>query len=312
MDKLRSIGKDLKKNKSLLLLVLPGALWLAIFCYLPMVGTVIAFKDFRISSDGFFASIMQSEWVGFENFQFLFSTNDAITATKNTILYNFGFITAGVVAAIFIAVVMSEISNKRLVKTYQTGILLPYFLSWVVISYFVFTFLSTDKGLLNDILGMFGLEDVSWYTEPQYWPFILVFMGVWKGVGYSSIIYFAAIMGIDRSYYEAAMVDGATKWQQFTKVTIPQLLPLMTVLIILDIGRIFRADFGLFFQIPRNSGPLYDVTNVLDTFIYRGLTSTGDLGMATAAGLYQSVVGLLLVLLTNWIVRRLDSESALF
>ena len=199
-----------------------------------------------------------------------------------------------------------------MIKVYQTSMLLPYFISWVIISYFVYAFLSPDKGLLNAIITGNGGEAINWYNEPRFWPFILLFLGVWKGIGYNSIIYFASIMGIDPTYYEAAMVDGATKWQQIKNVTIPQLVPLITILSILAVGNIFKADFGLFYQIPRNSGALYEVTSVLDTYIYNGLTSSGDIGMASAAGLYQSVVGCILVVGANLFVRRFDEESALF
>ena len=212
------------------------------------------------------------------------------------------------IISVFFAIVMSELRHRRLVKVYQTSMLLPYFLSWVIIGYFVMAFLNPDKGLLNTMLH----TNINWYAEPKYWPFILLFIGTWKGIGYNSILYFATVMGIDPTYYEAATVDGANKWQQIKNITIPQLVPLMTLMSILAVGNIFRADFGLFYTVPQNSGALYNVTSVLDTYIYNGLTSTGDIGMSSAASLYQSVVGCILLLITNAIVRRLDSDSALF
>ncbi|BDP78598.1 sugar ABC transporter permease [Enterococcus faecium] len=241
----------------------------------------------------------------------------AITALKRSkfsdkVVVNVAFILLNLLISVVFAIIMSELRNKRLVKVYQTMSLLPYFLSWVIISYFVYAFLSPDKGIFNQWITGHGGEAVNWYNEPKYWPFILVFIGTWKGIGYNSIIYFASVMGIDPTYYEAAMVDGASKWQQIKHVTIPQLIPLMTILTILAVGNIFRADFGLFYNIPRNSGALYDVTQVLDTYIYNGLTSTGDFGMTAAAGLYQSVVGFVLLMITNTIARRFDSDSALF
>lgn len=304
--------QNIIKNRVWLLMVLPGALYLLIFAYLPMFGSVIAFKDFRISRDGFFASVINSEWVGWDNFKYLFSTDSAYVITRNTILYNLVFIILGLVLAVAIAIILNEIANKRLAKIYQTGMLFPHFLSWVIVSYFAFTFLSADSGLLNNILGWFGVEDISWYNESKYWPFIIVFANMWKGIGYGSIVYLAAIVGIDKTYYEAAMIDGASKWQQIRHVTLPLLRPLIIILAILDVGKIFNSDFGLFYQLPRDSGALYSVTNVIDTFVYRGLMTLGDIGMSTAAGLYQSVVGLILVLLTNYIVRKIDDESALF
>ncbi len=291
---------------------LPGFAWLIVFFYIPVFGNVVAFKDFQYAAGGFIDSLKASPWVGFDNFKFLFSSDNAYLITRNTVLYNLAFIVLGLIVAVMIAIIMSELRSKRLVKVYQTSMLLPYFLSWVVISYFVYAFLSPDKGLLNSIIVANGGEAISWYTEPKYWPYILVFMGIWKGVGYNSIIYFATIMGIDPTYYEAAQMDGASKWQQVKNVTLPQLVPLITILSILAVGNIFRADFGLFYQVPRNSGALYEVTSVLDTYIYNGLTSTGDIGMAAAAGLYQSLVGFILVVGTNLIVRKYDPESALF
>lgn len=304
--------KDIYKNRMWLLMVLPGAIWLLLFAYLPMFGNVIAFKKFRIDPDGFFASIINSEWIGWDNFKYLFSTDNAYVITRNTIGYNLIFIILGVVTAVTTAIVLSELANKKLSKFYQTGMLFPHFLSWVIVSYFVFTFLSPDRGLLNNILGWFGIDAISWYSEPQYWPYILVVMSMWKGIGYGSIVYLASIAGIDRTYYEAAMIDGATKWQQVKHVTLPMLKPLIIILLIMDVGKIFNSDFGLFFQVPRDAGALYDVTNTIDTFVYRGLMSLGDIGMSTAAGLYQSAVGFVLVMITNYIVRKLDEESALF
>ncbi|WP_246281253.1 ABC transporter permease [Saccharibacillus qingshengii] len=304
--------KKIVRNRALLLLVLPGTVWFLIFAYLPMFGTVLAFKDFRISPDGFFASVLNSEWVGFKNFEYLFRTSDAYIITRNTILYNVAMIILGLVSAVAFAILLSELLNKRMAKVYQTGMFLPHFLSWVIISYFAFTFLSPDKGVLNQLLTALGMERISWYSEPAYWPLILLFVGIWKGIGYSSVIYLAAITGIDKSYYEAATIDGARKWQQIRYITLPLLRPLMIILTILAIGGIFRSDFGLFYQLPKDSGALYPVTNVIDTFVYRGLMNMGDIGMSTAAGLYQSLVGLILILTTNYIVRRIDRDQAIF
>lgn len=295
-------------NGPFLLFALPGAIWMIFFFYIPVFANVVAFKEFHFSPDGFLASLMQSKWVGFENFKFLFTSDAAWLITKNTILYNLGFISLNLVISVFFAIVMSELRHKRLVKVYQTSMLLPYFLSWVIIGYFVMAFLNPDKGLLNMMMH----TDINWYAEPKYWPFILLFIGTWKGIGYNSILYFATVMGIDPTYYEAATVDGANKWQQIKNITIPQLVPLMTLMTILAVGNIFRADFGLFYQVPQNSGALYNVTSVLDTYIFNGLTSTGDIGMSSAASLYQSVVGCVLLVSTNALVRKLDGDSALF
>ena len=309
---MKNFLKKLWKNKAWLLMVLPGTLWLLVFSYLPMFGTVLAFKDFKISPGGFIQSLINSEWVGLKNFEFLFTSGDAFRITRNTVMYNLVFIILGLVFAVFVAIILSEISNKRLGKIYQTSMLFPHFLSWVIVSYFVFSFLSFDKGMLNSVLGAFGVEPVSWYSEPKHWPFILVFMNVWKGVGYGSIVYLAAIVGIDRTYFEAARIDGASKWQQIKNITIPLLIPLMIVLTIMAIGGIFRSDFGLFYQIPRNSAVLYPVTDVIDTYIYKGLMNMGNIGMSTAAGLYQSIVGFILIMATNFAVKKVDPEYGLF
>lgn len=312
MKKKHRFWKNVWQYKTLILMALPGVIWFIFFFYIPVFANVVAFKDFRISPDGFLASLKQSPWVGFDNFKFLFASNDAWLITKNTLVYNIVFLAFNLFFAIAFAIVMSELRNKRLVKVYHTMSLLPYFLSWVVISYFVYAFLSPDQGIINQWLTNSGAEGVNWYAEPKWWPFIFVFMNVWKSLGYNSIIYYASVMGIDPTYYEAAMVDGASKWQQIKNVTIPQLLPMISILLILNIGGIFRADFGLFYQVPRNSGALYQVTSVLDTYIYTGLTATGDFGMTAAAGLYQSVVGACLLLAANLVVRKLEPDSALF
>jgi putative aldouronate transport system permease protein len=304
--------KDINKNTAMLIMVLPATLWFIFFSYLPMAGMVIAFKEYRYSRDGFLASIIESKWVGLQNFKFLFSTNDAYIITRNTVLYNIFFIVLGLVIAVAMAIMLAEITNKRLAKVYQTGMFLPYFLSWVIVGYFVFSFLSLDRGVVNQVAGWFGIDPVNWYSDPTYWPIIIVVVFLWKSVGYNSVIYLAAIMGIDKSLYEAAMIDGANKWQQIRNITIPMLTPLITILTLLAIGKIFYADFGLFYQVPRDSGTLYSVTNVIDTYVYRGLKSTGEIGMSTAAGLYQSLIGFVLVITSNGIVRKFNKDNALF
>ncbi len=311
-ERLASFFKDLNKNKALFLMALPATVWFICFSYLPMAGLVIAFKEYRYTREGFLASIIKSKWVGFGNFKFLFSTSDAYIITRNTLLYNAAFIVFGLILSVALAIVLSELTSRRLAKWFQTGMFMPHFLSWVIVSYFVFSFLSFDKGVINRVLEWFGREPIQWYYDKTYWPVILVIVYLWKTVGYNSVIYLAGILGIDRSLYEAAMIDGATKWQQIRNITIPSLKPLMIIMTLLAVGKIFYADFGLFYQVPRDSGTLYAVTNVIDTYVYRGLKVTGEIGMSAAAGLYQSVVGFVLVLLSNWIVRKIDQDSALF
>lgn len=304
--------KNIFKNRVMLFMVLPGAIWFFFFSYLPLVGTVAAFKKYRFSREGFWASLSKSEWVGWDNFKFIFNNNDAFLITRNTLLYNLTIIALGLVFAVALAILLSELVNKRLAKLYQTGMFLPYFLSWVIVGYFVFSFLSMDRGMLNQLLTWLGFEPISWYAESGYWPYILVFVALWKSIGYNSIVYLASIMGIDRSLYEAAMIDGASKWQQIRNITIPLLSPIIIIMTLLAVGRIFYADFGLFYQVPRDSGTLYAATNVIDTYVYRGLKTTGEIGMSTAAGLYQSVVGFVLVMISNYVVRRVDKDSSLF
>lgn len=298
-------------NKELILLTIPGTIWFLIFAYMPMFGVVLAFKDWRVYG-GFWKSLFKSEWVWFENFKFLFTSSDVWVITRNTIFYNITFIILGIVLPVSLAILLKELYNKKLAKYFQTAMFLPYFLSWVVVSYCVFAFLSPSKGYLNSILTSFGFGEISWYTEPKYWPFIIIFMSQWKGVGYGTVVYLASICGIDKSFYEAALVDGASKFQQIKSITIPLLKPVIIIMFINAVGGMFRSDFGLFFQLPKDSGALYPVTNVIDTYVYRGLINLGNIGMTSAAGLYQATVGLVLILTTNAIVRKVDNENAFF
>ena len=308
MARKKLTGDDIQ----LTFLALPTFIWYLIFSYLPMFGLIIAFKDFKIAGKGFLSNLIKSDWVGFKNFEFLFATKDAYIIIRNTLVYNIIFIILGIVIPVTLAIMLNQLNNKRLAKFYQTSMFLPHFLSWVVVSYFVFSFLSSDKGLVNQILASRGKEPVQWYMEKKYWPFILIFMNSWKTMGYNMIVYLAAITGMDESYYEAALMDGASKWQQIKYITLPLLKPIVVIMFILAVGRIFNADFGLFYQVPKNSGALFDVTNVLDTYVYRALSGTGSIGMSSAAAFFQSVVGCLMIIASNMIIRKVDKESALF
>lgn len=299
--------QELIKNRTLFLMLLPGVLVLIINNYLPMFGIIIAFKDINYAK-GFF----KSKWVGFKNFKYLFSSNQAFIITRNTILYNLVFILISITIAVLLAIMFNELLNRKAAKVYQSILFLPYFLSWVVVSYLVFACLSSDMGYINGILAKFGMTPINWYTEQKYWPSIIVLVNTWKWTGYDSVIYLAAIVGFDKSYYEAAAVDGASRFKQITSITLPMLLPVIIVLTLLKIGRVFYADFGLFYNVTKNSGVLYDVTNVIDTYVFRSFRQTGDIGMASAAGFYQSVVGFILVFVANYIVKKIDSDNALF
>lgn len=296
-----------KANKELLLLSLPGGIWFLIFAYLPMFGILIAFQEYRPEKN-FLLSVLNSKFVGFKNFEFLFKSGDMWIIFRNTIGYNLLFIILGIVLPITVAMLLNELRNHGAVKVYQSMMFLPYFLSWVVVSYCLYAFLDPSKGLVNNILG----KNISWYTEKDYWPFIIIFMSQWKGVGYNTVVYLASICGIDQTFYEAAMLDGATKWQQVKYITVPLLRPVITILFIMSVGGIIRSDFGLFYQLPRNLGPLYPVTNVLDTYIYRALMQSSEIGMSSAAAFFQSVVGFALIMIANKVAAKIDNENTLF
>jgi putative aldouronate transport system permease protein len=300
---------DYRKSAPLLIMMIPGLLYILFNNYLPMFGIAIAFKDINFAK-----GIWNSEWIGLDNFTYLFKTSDAYIITRNTILYNLLFIVLGTVLSLATAILLNEIKQKVLMKTYQAVITLPHLISMVIVSYLGFAMLSPETGFLNrTVLPMFGFEEgISWYVEAKYWPAILTLVHFWKGVGYSSIVFFAALVGIDEEYYEAARLDGASRWQQILHITLPMLMPVIILLTLLSIGRIFYSDFGLFYQVPMNSGALFETTATIDTYVFNGLMGSADIGMSTAAGVYQSIVGFILVILANYTVRRYNKENALF
>ena len=305
---MKNVGKTMKRFWPLYLMFLPGVIYLFVNCYIPMFGIQIAFRQYN-ARDGIYGS----PWCGLDNFEFLFRTDDAFVMTRNTLLYNLVFIVLGTVLAIAVAIILNEVRSKSAKQVYQTVILIPYLISMVIVSYLAFAFLSSSNGYINNsVLKAFGMEAVDWYTQPQYWPVILVIINIWKGLGYNMILYYATICGIDHTLYEAAMVDGATRWQQIRSITLPSLKSTIIILTLMALGGIFRSDFGLFYQVPQNSGPLISVTQTIDTYVYRGLMQTNNIGMSSAAGVYQSVVGFILVVSANFVVRKLDSESSLF
>ena len=286
-----------KRWVPLYLMMAPGLIYLFINNYMPMAGLVVAFKNYNVV-DGIFGS----PWAGLSNFTYLF--NDAWTITRNTLLYNIVFIIINLILGIAFAIFICDIRSKAL---------LPFLMSIVIVSYITFAFFSGDNGMLNKtILPFFGKEAINWYSESKYWPVILVIVNTWKGVGYGCLIYISSISGIDPSFYEAAELDGASKWKQIRYITLPSIMPSVITLTLLNIGRIFYSDFGLFYQVTQNSGQLYDTTNVIDTYVYRALLQSGNIGMASAAGFYQSIVGFACVLLANVVVRKLSPENAMF
>jgi len=300
--------RRVKKWWPVYLMMLPGAAYLIINNYIPMTGIVVAFKKYNVQ-DG----IWGSRWVGLQNFEYLFTSKDAWIMTRNTLLYNLAFLVINNVLGILTAILITEVNRKRFRHFFQSMVLVPFVLSIVIISYIVFAFLSADGGILNHtILPALGLDEVDWYNSPRYWPFILVIVNAWKGVGYGSMIYIAGITGIDKGLYEAAELDGAGKIRQILNVTLPSLVPSIITLCMLSIGRIFYSDFGLFYQVPMNSGTLYSVTNVIDTQVYRMLITVGNIGMSSASGFYQSIVGFILVFMSNMLVRKISADNALF
>lgn len=302
----RGAAKTFRQNRALLALSLPGMISLLLFAYLPMFGVFIAFKDINYAK-----GLLGSDWVGLKNFQFFFRSQDAWRITRNTLLYNISFIVVGIALAVFLSMVMYEL-RARYIKVFQTVLFIPYFLSWVVVGYIAYIFLNPTAGLLNRLLGALNLPQPSWYINKGAWPWIILFFYLWKNLGYNSIIFYTGLMSIDVSMFEAAAIDGANKWQMRAHILLPMLRPLISIMAMLAVGRIMYADFGLFYFIPRDTGMLYAVTDVIDTYVYRSLRVSPELGMSSAAALYQSVVGCLLVLSVNALLRRFSPEDALF
>lgn len=296
-----------KSEWQLYSLCLIPVLLVILFNYIPMGGIIIAFKDYRYN-----LGILGSKWVGLKNFEFFFKSSEFTRITWNTLYMNFIFIVVGTVSSVLTAVLLFGLKSRNATKVFQTTLITPHFLSWVVVAYMVYAFLNPQYGFLNVILEKVGLQKVDWYATPKAWPFILSIAYVWKGVGMDSVVYYAALMGIDTGLFEAADIDGANPFQRLRTIIIPELVPLLTILTILKIGNIFRADFGLFYQLPRDVGLLYSTTDVIDTYVFRAMRVIGDMSMASAVGFLQSVVGFVLVVATNYITGKIDPENTLF
>ncbi|WP_197407609.1 ABC transporter permease [Oceanivirga salmonicida] len=308
--KKRKFGME---NIELTLLSIPTITWFILFCYLPIMGIIMAFKRYRIfPRKGFFYSLLNSEWVGLNNFKFILKTNDIYILLRNTIVYNIIFIIMGIVIPVTLAILIKELYSTFRSKLYQTLMFFPYFMSWVIVSYFIYAFLSTDKGVINNILVYFGKERVSWYTQSDYWPYLLVFIRNWKATGYGMIVYLATIAGIDPTLYEAAVVDGASKWQQVKYITLPGLKRVIIIMFILSVGGIFYSDFGLFYQSTRGvPGSLFNVAATLDTYVFNALKGGSPIGTITAVALLQSIACCITILTANYIVKKVDKESAI-
>ena len=304
----KSLKRRLKRYFPLYIMMIPGFVYFFINNYMPMPGLLMAFKKFKFTK-----GIWGSPWTGIKNFTFLISSRDLSLLVRNTVLYNLAFMVLGTILAVTVAIMLNEIRNKKLQKSLQTVILIPHLMSYVILAYIVYALFGGEYGMINNsILKPLGAEPISWYTQEKYWPFILTAVNLWKSFGYSSIIYFATIVGFDQTYYEAAVVDGASTMQCTFYITLPMLKHVIITLTLFSIGHIFNSDFGLFYQVPMNSGQLYNVTSTIDTYVYRGLLEDNNIGRASAASFIQSIVGFLLVISANWVVRRIEAESALF
>ncbi|MDF9839840.1 MULTISPECIES: ABC transporter permease subunit [unclassified Paenibacillus] len=298
---------DLKNYRVILLMLLPAVAFFLLFAYIPMAGIVIAFKKYDYAG-----GIFGSAWNGLDNFRFFFESGDAWRVTRNTALYNIAFIAVNNILQIFAAIMLFEVGGKWFRKLTQSALFLPYFISWVVVGAIAYNLLNYDIGTVNALLRGLGLEPVDIYNTPAYWPYILVLVAAWKSLGYGTVMYLAAITGIDTEMYEAAEIDGANIFQRIMKVTIPNLMPTVIILVLLAVGNIFRGDFGMFYNMIGNNGLLFSATDVIDTFVFRSLITSNDIGMSAAAGVFQSVLGFATIMTVNYAVRKYDKDRALF
>lgn len=309
MKSLRKPGffHEIIKNKVLYIMFLPVALYYIAFAYIPMAGIVVAFKDFNYRQGIFF-----SPWNGVDNFRYFFVSGKAWQVTVNTVIYNVLFLALYTIFSIAVAVMISELSGKLFKKISQSFMFLPYFISWVVVAAFMYNFFNYDYGLINNFLRSMGNDPINIYSDPKYWFAILPVLYLWKWVGFGSVLYLSAISGIDQECYEAATIDGANMFQKIFKITLPLLRPTVIILLLLGVGRILRGEFDMFYNLIGNNGLLMDSTDIIDTLVFRSLMGTQDFGMASAAGFYQSVLCFVIIMIVNTIVRKVDSESALF
>lgn len=303
-------------NIELFLLHLPTTIWYLIFCYAPIFGVIIAFKNYTVAPgrNFLYSLFVNSPYTGFANFRFLFKSSFFNVMLRNTLVYNIIFIILGVVIPVTLAIMINQLYSKRLAKVCQTMMFLPHFLSWVVIGYFVYAFLATDAGLFNRVFVALGIGEPKhqWYGDVPFWRWFLVFLNQWKGMGYGMVVYLASISGIDAELYEAALIDGASKWKQTKYITIPLLRPIMSIMLILAVGNIFRSDFGLFYQATRNDGRLTDVTMTIDVYVFKALLVNPNINLSSSASLLQSVCGCVMIVLSNLAVKRIDPEAGLF
>lgn len=299
--------RDIRKNKFSYLIAIPAILYTLIFSYCSYPYMLIAFQKYSYRT-----GIFNSEWVGFKNFEFFFKSNKAFTVTWNTLYLNILFIVSGTLVSIILAIMLNELRSKWFIKSTQSIMLFPNYISWVVVSYILYSFFSTEYGLINNILKMFNIDRVNWYINADIWPGILVLMRIWKGAGISAVIFLAAIAGIDESLYEAASIDGAGRWQQVKTVTIPLIMPTVLIMTLLSIGRIMYGDFGMIYALVGDNGVLYPTTDIIDTYVFRALRQIGDPSESMAIGLFQSAVGFIMVYGSNLITKKFFAEGALY
>lgn len=298
---------EIRKNKTIYLMFIPVALWFLVFRYLPLAGIVVAFKEFNYR-DGLF----MSPWNGLQNFEYFFKSGKALLVTKNTLIYNTVFLGCYIFFSILVAVLVSEINSRLFKKVSQTSLFLPYFVSWVVVSAFVYNLFNFQYGMINNLIQALGFARINLNKAAEYWYFLLPFLYVWKWIGFGSILYLSAIMGIDQSCYESAMIDGANAFQRIFHITLPSLKPTMIILILLGLGRIMRGEFDMFYQLIGNNGLLINQTDIIDTLVFRSLMGTQDFGMASAGAFYQSVLCFIIIIVFNGLVRKYNPDSALF
>ena len=305
--KFKLFMKKLYKYRFFLLMLLPAIIYTLVFSYYPMTGIVMAFKKYNYAG-----GIWGSPWNGFDNFQFFFKSGQAALVTRNTVVYNILFIAFNTIMQIAVAVLLTEIRSKHYRKLTQSIMFLPYFISWVIVGVMSFNILSSDYGFMNRMIESLGGTRITFYTTPKLWPIILILFNAWKNIGYGSVMYLAAIMGIDTTMYEAAEIDGANVFQRIFKVTIPMIMPTTIILLLLSIGGIFKGNFDMFYNLVGNNGLLYNATDVIDTLAFRALISSNNFGMAAAIGLYQSVLCFVTILVVNKLVGLYDKEYTLF
>lgn len=303
----KNFGQELKKNKALFVMIMPATILVLVMMYLPMTGLILAFKNYRYDM-----GVFGSDWNGLANFEYLFASGTGWVITRNTVLYNLLNLITSQLLAVLIAIFISEMNGRIFKKVSQSIIFLPYFISWVIVGVFVYNIFNYETGLLNGIFASLGMEAVNMYDKPGAWPWIICLFNSWKWCGYNSVIYIAAITGVDAEIYEAASIDGANIFQRIRSITLPSIKPTIVTMLLLQVGRILRGDFEMFYQIVGNNGQLFDVTDVIDTYVFRSLLQNSNIGMTAAAAFYQSVLCFIVIMVVNTVVKRIDEDYALF